>query len=164
MTLIYDRVRLNFYYYECEKKEDRIFTCKSYCTIPSNTAIITHRVRLALLFILLIFNSLVFMIGLLVLRRFVYLPEWIQMDQKMTKKLILNDSIFITNRVWVFFFKSLTKFYPLSTIVSKLGGGGEAWRVPVGDMYYLCNTLRMLGILGVVIFFGLCLLLKSISN
>lgn len=53
-------------------------------------------------------------------------------DPKMTKKLILNDSIFITNRVSVFK-NSLTKCSPLLTIVLKLveGGGG----MPVGDMY-----------------------------
>lgn len=49
-------------------------------------------------------------------------------DPKMTKKLILNDSIFITNRVSVFK-NSLTKCSPLLTIVLKLveGGGDAGW-------------------------------------
>lgn len=51
-------------------------------------------------------------------------------DPKMTKKLILNDSIFITNRVSVFK-NSLTKCSPLLTIVLKL----VEWGMPVGDMY-----------------------------
>lgn len=76
-------------------------------------------------------------------------------DPKMTKKLILNDSIFITNRVSVFK-NSLTKCSPLLTIVLKLVEGG-------GCRLGTC-TLRMLVLLRDVIFSGLCFLLKSISN
>lgn len=76
-------------------------------------------------------------------------PNW-----PMMKKLILNDSIFITNRVSVFK-NSLTKFSPLLTIVLKLVEGG--------CLLGTC-TLRMLVLLRDVIFSGLSFLLKSISN
>lgn len=48
-------------------------------------------------------------------------------DPKMTKKLILNDSIFITNRVSVF----KNQIFSITDNCFKTGGGG----MPVGDMY-----------------------------
>lgn len=95
-----------------EKREDETCSCRSYYTIQSKRAIITYRVRLALLFTckrflnlilkLIILKIFVFIIGLHVLlfRGCVYLPEWTQR----WCKLFSNDSYmyFSTNRVCPF--------------------------------------------------------------